>query len=63
MQRIKKMNLYQLCADRLNAKGVKPFSAREWTLPIVQQTVYGKVKYPEVMEEIKLIMKEYENSI
>jgi hypothetical protein len=54
------MNLYQLCADRLNAKGVKPFSAREWTLPIVQQTVYGKVKYPEVMEEIKLIMKEYE---
>ena len=60
MQRIKKMNVYQLCADRLNAKGVKPFSAREWTLPIVQQTVYGKVKYPEVMEEIKLIMEEYE---
>jgi len=60
MQRIKKMNLYQLCAERLNAKGVKPFSAREWTLPIVQQTVYGKVKYPEVMEEIKLIMEEYE---
>jgi len=60
MQRIKKMNLYQLCADRLNAKGVKPFSAREWTIPIVQQTVYGKVKYPEVMEEIKLIMEEYE---
>jgi hypothetical protein len=60
MQRIKKMNLYQLCAERLNAKGVKPFSAREWTLPIVQQTVYGKVKYPEVMEEIKLIMQEYE---
>jgi hypothetical protein len=62
MQRIKKMNLYQLCAERLNAKGVKPFSAREWTLPIVQQTVYGKVKYPEVMEEIKLIMKEHEQS-
>lgn len=62
MQRIKKMNLYQLCAERLNAKGVKPFSAREWTLPIVQQTVYGKVKYPEVMEEIKLIMKEHEKS-
>jgi hypothetical protein len=62
MQRIKKMNLYQLCAERLNAKGVKPFSAREWTLPIVQQTVYGKVKYPEVMEEIKLIIKEHEQS-
>lgn len=60
MQRIKKMSVYQLCADRLNAKGIKPFSAREWTLPIVQQTVYGKVKYPEVLEEIKLIMEEYE---
>jgi hypothetical protein len=60
MQRIKKMSVYQLCADRLNAKGIKPFSAREWTLPIVQQTVYGKVKYPEVLEEIKLIMKEHE---
>lgn len=60
MQKIKKMNLYQLCADRLNAKGVKPFSARQWSLPLVQQTVYGKVSYPEVMEEIKLIMKEYE---
>jgi hypothetical protein len=60
MQRIKKMSVYQLCADRLNAKGIKPFSAREWTLPIVQQTVYGKVKYPEVLEEIKLIMSEYE---
>jgi hypothetical protein len=54
------MNVYQQCADRLNAKGIKPFSARQWSLPLVQQTVYGKVKYPEVMEEIKLIMQEYE---
>lgn len=58
--KVKKMSIYQLCADRLNAKGIKPFSARQWSLPLVQQTVYGKVKYPEVMEEIKLIMKEYE---
>jgi hypothetical protein len=58
--KVKKMNLYQLCADRLNDKGVKPFSAREWSLPLIQQTVYGKVNYPEVMEEIKLIMEEYE---
>ena len=58
--KVKKMNVYQQCADRLNAKGIKPFSARQWSLPLVQQTVYGKVKYPEVMEEIKLIMKEYE---
>jgi len=60
--KVKKMNLYQLCADRLNAKGVKPFSAREWSLPLIQQTVYGKVNYPEVMEEIKLIMEEHEQS-
>lgn len=60
--KVKKMSIYQLCADRLNAKGVKPFSAREWSLPLIQQTVYGKVNYPEVMEEIKLIMKEHEQS-
>lgn len=61
MQRIKKMSIYQLCADRLNAKGIKPFSARQWSLPLIQQTVYGKVNYPEVMEELKQIMSEYEN--
>jgi hypothetical protein len=60
--KVKKMSIYQLCADRLNAKGVKPFSARQWSLPLIQQTVYGKVNYPEVMEEIKLIMKEHEQS-
>ena len=60
--KVKKMSIYQQCADRLNAKGIKPFSARQWSLPLIQQTVYGKVKYPEVMEEIKLIMQEYESN-
>lgn len=59
MSRIKKMNVYQQCAERLNAKGIKPFSAREWSTAIVQQTVYGKVKYPEVMDEIKSIYHEH----
>lgn len=59
MTRIKKMNVYQQCAERLNAKGIKPFSAREWTTAIVQQTVYGKVNYPEVLEEIKSIYNEH----
>jgi hypothetical protein len=59
--KVKKMSIYQLCADRLNAKGIKPFSARQWSLPLIQQTVYGKVNYPEVMQELKQIMKEYEN--
>ena len=60
--KVKKMSIYQLCADRLNAKGIKPFSARQWSLPLIQQTVYGKVNYPEVMEELKLIMEEYERN-
>jgi hypothetical protein len=59
MTRIKKMNVYQQCAERLNAKGIKPFSAREWNIGIVQQTVYGKLNYPEVLEEIKSIYNEH----
>lgn len=58
MATIKKMIAYQQVADRLNKKGVLPFSARQWSSGLVQQTVYGKVKYPEVMEELKLIMQE-----
>lgn len=60
MARIKKMDIYKEVAERLNAKGKLPFSAREWNTGLVQQTVYGKLKYPEVMEELKLIMQEYE---
>lgn len=56
------MSVYQQCAERLNAKGMKPFSAREWTTAIVQQTVYKKVIYPEVLEEIKLIMNEHQQA-
>jgi hypothetical protein len=59
MIRIKKMNVYQQCAERLNAKGIKPFSAREWNTGLVQQTVYGKLNYPEVLEEIKSIYNEH----
>jgi len=62
MARIKKMDIYKEVAERLNAKGKLPFSAREWNTGLVQQTVYGKLKYPEVMEELKLIMQEYERA-
>jgi len=62
MAKIKKMNVYKEVAERLNAKGKLPFSAREWNTGLVQQTVYGKLKYPEVMEELKLIMQEYERA-
>jgi hypothetical protein len=60
MAMIKKMFAYQQVADRLNKKGILPFSARQWSSGLVQQAVYGKVKYPEVMEELKLIMQENE---
>jgi hypothetical protein len=62
MSRIKKMDIYKEVAERLNAKGKLPFSAREWNTGLVQQTVYGKLKYPEVMDELKLIMQEYETA-
>lgn len=62
IMRIKKMNIYKQVADNLNAKGILPFSAREWSTGLIQQTVYGKLNYPEVMEEFKLIMQEYEKS-
>jgi hypothetical protein len=56
--RIKKMSIYKEVAERLNAKGILPFSAREWSTGLVQQTVYGKLNYPEVMEELKALMIE-----
>lgn len=55
--KIKKLNLYQEVADNLNKKGVMPFSARQWSMPLVQAVVYGKVKNEEVMDEVKLVME------
>ena len=53
MYKVGKLEMYRLVAERLNAKGVLPFSARQWSQALVQQTVYGKVNYPEVIEELK----------
>ncbi len=53
MYKVGKLESYRLVAERLNAKGVLPFSARQWSQALVQQTVYGKVNYPEVMQELK----------
>ncbi len=60
MYKVGKLEMYRLVAERLNAKGILPFSARQWSQALVQQTVYGKVNYPEVREELKQLMKEYE---
>jgi hypothetical protein len=54
--KIRKLDLYKEVAERLNRKGIKPFSAREFSMPLVQQVVYGKIKNEDVMEEIKLAM-------
>ena len=53
MYKVGKLEMYRLVAERLNAKGILPFSARQWSQALVQQTVYGKVNYPEVMQELK----------
>jgi hypothetical protein len=55
--KIKKLNLYQEVADNLNARGVMPFSARQWSMPLVQSVVYGKIKNEEVMHEVKKVME------
>jgi hypothetical protein len=55
--KIKKLNLYQEVADNLNKRGVMPFSARQWSMPLVQSVVYGKVKNQQVMDEVKLVME------
>jgi hypothetical protein len=34
-----------------------PFSARQWSMPLVQSVVYGKVKNEEVMDEVKRVME------
>jgi hypothetical protein len=58
MNKVGKLESYRLVAERLNAKGILPFSARQWSQALVQQSVYGKVNYPEVMQELKELMIE-----
>lgn len=59
--KIRKMSLYAQVAENLNNKGILPFSARSWNTPLVQSVAYGKVKYPEVMEEIIKVKTEMHN--
>jgi hypothetical protein len=59
--KIKKMSLYAQVAENLNSKGILPFSARSWNTPLVQSVAYGKINYPEVMEEIKNVLNTMQN--
>lgn len=59
--KIRKMSVYAQVADNLNRKGILPFSAREWNVPLVQSVAYGKINYPVVMEEINNVSIQFQN--
>lgn len=59
--KIRKMSVYAQVAENLNKKGILPFSAREWNVPLVQSVAYGKVNYPVVMEEINNVSIQFQN--
>ena len=58
---IKEIDKYQMTADILNERGVKPFSARTWSWENVRSIAYynrnnakaGFMKRPDVMAVIK----------
>lgn len=57
--KVKKMSFYAQVAQRLNEKGVLPFSAREWNVPLVQRVIYGKSKDKEAINAIQEVAKEF----
>ena len=59
---MRKLDLYKEAATRLNNKGIKPFSAREWNVPNVQSVVYGKIKNQRVLDEIEQIKQEFSHA-
>jgi transposase len=59
--KVRKMSFYAQVANRLNEKGVLPFSAREWNVPLVQRVIYGKSKDNEAIKAIQEIAKEFAN--
>ncbi|MEK0423061.1 MAG: hypothetical protein RLZ95_971 [Bacteroidota bacterium] len=56
------MSFYAQVAQRLNEKGVLPFSAREWNVPLVQRVIYGKSKDQEAINAINEVAKEFASS-
>ncbi len=53
-----KLKMYAEVADILNRKGIRPYTAREWNMPIVRGILYGNVKNKEIKQ---LVEKEYQN--
>ena len=56
---MRKMSFYAQVANRLNEKGVLPFSAREWNVPLVQRVIYGKSKDQDAIKAIHEVAKEF----
>lgn len=57
--RARKMSYYAQVANRLNEKGVLPFSAREWNVPLVQRVIYGKSKDIQAIQAIQEVAREF----
>jgi len=57
--KVRKMSFYAQVAQRLNERGILPFSAREWNVPLVQRVIYGKSKDLDAIKAIQEVAKEF----
>ena len=57
--KVRKMSFYAQVAQRLNERGILPFSAREWNVPLVQRVIYGKSKDIDAIKAIQEVAKEF----
>jgi len=55
------LELYQEVAKSLNSKGKLPFRAREYSSPIIQSHVHGRINDPQIQEELELVAKHWYN--
>lgn len=55
------LGLYRKVADNLNENGKLPFRGREYNIGIVQRHVHGKIKDPQVEQELKNVINEWLN--
>lgn len=55
------MKYYAIIAERLNERGILPFSAREWNIPLIQRIIYGKSKDQDAIDAVAKIEAELES--
>lgn len=51
----RKKDLYELVASNLNQKGIKPFSARQFSPHSIQSFISRKLKDPVIEKEINKV--------